>query len=66
MHGRIADRVSRLWARMQEIYDEQNLPHRSSNFKLSMFLKDKDSPRGEYPVLAHSIKAAEARTLGRV
>eukprot|EP00959_Pyramimonas_sp_CCMP1952_P232329 4855116-Pyramimonas_sp.AAC.3 len=64
--GRVSDRVRIVWTRIQEIYGELGLPHRLSNFRLSMFVKDPDSPHSDYPVLSHSIKAAEAKSLARV
>ena len=64
--GTIKSRITRLWERIRELYEDLDLDHRISNFKLRMFVKDEDSPHSDFPFLSHAVKAAEARSLARV
>ena len=57
-HGTISSIISRLWQRIREIYAEEGVDHCLSNFKFSLFVKDKDSPHSKFPELSSAVKAA--------
>ncbi|CAK0899744.1 unnamed protein product, partial [Prorocentrum cordatum] len=65
-HGTRSAILARLWARIQDIYRVAGLDHRISVLRLGTFVKNKDSPHSDYPILSRTIKAAEARHLATV